>query len=259
MDSIKIGALISARRKRQNMTQKDLSDMLGISNRAVSKWETGEGYPDISTLPALAEILNLSVDELLKGKAEETPSAAEPSVSILDEYMLESAEKQFENRYLISLSIIIFGIISSVLALKLYYGYYSSILYAVMIAIAFLSIGLKYYLNTFRLIKLRETKYNHTKKFDNPQYHKNYFKKHVLFFSLYLILAEFLVFVAPIYPFVCYNYYHVHGTIFGRFDLPLGKLAIDYGFCILFWVILYIVLLITGLVVMKKRLDKSNQ
>lgn len=252
MDSKKIGALISARRKQQNMTQKDLADMLGVSNRAVSKWETGEGYPDISTLPALAEILNLSVEELLKGEAAETSGATEPGASILDEYMFESAEKQFENRYLISLSIIIAGIIASVLGLKLYYVYYSSLLYAVMIAVAFLSIGLKYYLNTCRLIESRETKFN-------KLYHKNFFKIHALFFSLYLILAEFLFFVVLFYPFRCRIYYSANGTVFGHFDIPPGMLAIDYGFCVIFWTALYVVLLITGLVVIKKRLGKSKQ
>lgn len=256
MDNVKVGALISARRKQQNMTQKDLADKLGVSNRAVSKWETGEGYPDISILPVLAEILNLSVDELLKGEPSAAPSVNAPSVSVLDEYMQQSSQKQFENRYLISLSIIIVGIIASVLALKLYNGIYTSILYSVMITVAFLSIGLKYYFNSCRLISSK-AKYNQIRLCD-PQYQKNYFKKHTLFFSLYLILAELMVFAALVYPFVCSNYYNVNGTIFGRFD-STGKLAIDYGFSILFCVILYIVLLIIGLVIIRKRLNKTNK
>lgn len=255
MDNVKIGALISSRRKQYNMTQKDLADKLGVSNRAVSKWETGEGYPDISILPALAQILNLTVDELLKGEPTKSPST-ESKVSALDEYMQQSAQKQFENRYLISLSIIIVGIIASVLALKLYNGIYSSVLYSVMIAIAFLSIGLKYYFNTCRLIS-REAKYNQAK-LSNPQYHKHYFKKHALFFSLYLMLAKLMVFAALVYPFVCIGYYNVNGTIFGRFESS-SKLLIDYGFSILFCAILYIVLLVIGLVVIKKRLNKINK
>ncbi len=50
------------------MTQQDLADKLNITNRAVSKWETGEGYPDITVLPSLAKILGVTVDELLDGK-----------------------------------------------------------------------------------------------------------------------------------------------------------------------------------------------
>jgi transcriptional regulator with XRE-family HTH domain len=69
MDNKKIGDYISILRKNKNLTQKDLADLLGITDKAVSKWERGAGYPDISMLKPLADILGTSVNELLEGEA----------------------------------------------------------------------------------------------------------------------------------------------------------------------------------------------
>ena len=64
------GQFIARRRKAIGLTQKELADRLGVTNKAVSKWETGGGMPDISVLQELSRILEVSVDELLSGKAE---------------------------------------------------------------------------------------------------------------------------------------------------------------------------------------------
>ena len=61
-----IGRRISTLRKEKDMTQMELSDRLGISHQAVSKWERGESMPDISALPLLAGIFHTSVDTLLE-------------------------------------------------------------------------------------------------------------------------------------------------------------------------------------------------
>lgn len=68
MDQEKIGKFIAARRKEQGLTQKDLADKLGITFQAVSKWENGRGMPEISVLAPLAEILGVSVNEILSGE-----------------------------------------------------------------------------------------------------------------------------------------------------------------------------------------------
>ena len=65
----KIGRKISELRKKANMTQVELADRLGISFQAVSNWERGNSMPDISKLPELAEILDVSLDELLGEKS----------------------------------------------------------------------------------------------------------------------------------------------------------------------------------------------
>lgn len=53
-------------RKKYNFTQQELADKLGISNKTISRWETGESYPDIDLLPRIADIFHVSIDYLLK-------------------------------------------------------------------------------------------------------------------------------------------------------------------------------------------------
>lgn len=66
-----LGKRISAYRREMGMTQEEMAEKLGISAQAVSKWENDQTCPDISLLPALAKMLNTTVDVLLSGKQEE--------------------------------------------------------------------------------------------------------------------------------------------------------------------------------------------
>lgn len=68
MDSGKIGAYIQLKRKSAGLTQTQLGDMLGITSKAVSKWETGVAIPDVSLFPELTKILNITIEELLQGE-----------------------------------------------------------------------------------------------------------------------------------------------------------------------------------------------
>ena len=68
MDQVKIGKFIAENRKKQNLTQLDLADKLGITDRAVSKWENGKAMPDSSLMLDLCAILNISVNDLLNGE-----------------------------------------------------------------------------------------------------------------------------------------------------------------------------------------------
>ena len=68
MDNLKIGKFIASLRKEKELTQAALAERLNISNRTVSKWENGDGLPDISILPELAAELEVSTDELLAGE-----------------------------------------------------------------------------------------------------------------------------------------------------------------------------------------------
>lgn len=71
MDKLKTGALIAAARKEKNLTQKELATILHVSDRAVSKWERGAGFPDVSLLEPLADALDLQVLDLLRGEEQE--------------------------------------------------------------------------------------------------------------------------------------------------------------------------------------------
>ena len=68
MNQANIGKFISELRKEKNMTQLELANKLGITDRAISKWENGRGMPDVSLLEPLCKELNISINELLTGK-----------------------------------------------------------------------------------------------------------------------------------------------------------------------------------------------
>ena len=68
MDQEKIGRFICAMRKQQGMTQEQLGECLGVTNKTVSRWETGKYMPDIDKLQQLSAILGISINELLAGE-----------------------------------------------------------------------------------------------------------------------------------------------------------------------------------------------
>ena len=68
MDQVKIGKFIAACRKNQNLTQMQLAEKLNITDRAVSKWETGKSLPDTSIMLELCDALKITVNELLSGE-----------------------------------------------------------------------------------------------------------------------------------------------------------------------------------------------
>lgn len=86
MDQIKIGAFIAACRKEKQLTQAQLAEKLNITDRAVSKWETGRSMPDSSIMLELCEILEIKVNELLSGEKIDTDAytqSAEDNLMIL--------------------------------------------------------------------------------------------------------------------------------------------------------------------------------
>ena len=102
MDQEKIGRFIANCRKERNLTQEQVAEKLGVSNKTVSRWENGNGFPDVSLLQPLCELLNISVNELLLG--EKIPEdnfrkkVEENTIRILEEcrFSLESGQ-YFEN------------------------------------------------------------------------------------------------------------------------------------------------------------------
>lgn len=68
MDTEKIGAFLAALRKSRGLTQQEVADALGITDKTVSKWECGKGLPDISAIPAIAELFGVTADEILRGE-----------------------------------------------------------------------------------------------------------------------------------------------------------------------------------------------
>ncbi len=84
------GAAISALRKEKGMTQLDLARQMGVTDKAVSKWERNLSFPDVASLPKLAEVLGTSVDELLEVKTAAQEEPAGRKVPALVELVLKA-------------------------------------------------------------------------------------------------------------------------------------------------------------------------
>lgn len=117
VDSQKIGRFILEKRKVLGYTQQQLAELLGVTNKAVSKWETGEGLPDISLFPVLSEVLGVSVDELLRGGVAagdcEAQGGSLPGADsiTLHRYQLVRQIEKFKKHCLVALFISLLGII----------------------------------------------------------------------------------------------------------------------------------------------------
>ena len=85
MNQKKIGSFIAARRKDEGMTQSQLAEKLGITDKAVSKWETGKSMPDLSLFKPLCELLEITLNELLAGEFISDENLKEKSDKILFE------------------------------------------------------------------------------------------------------------------------------------------------------------------------------
>lgn len=86
MDCKKVGSFISELRKEKGMTQQELGNKLNVTNKAVSKWEIGDGYPEITTIPALVEILGVTTSELLNGERKsQAKNNSEDALIIINE------------------------------------------------------------------------------------------------------------------------------------------------------------------------------
>ena len=115
MDNQKIGKFIAILRKENNLTQKDLAEKLGITDRAISKWERGLCCPDISLLDDLSKILKVSVLEILKGRKLEKDEKVENKDLIETMSFYEKSGKDKVKNIINKISIIIVLLISSYL------------------------------------------------------------------------------------------------------------------------------------------------
>lgn len=93
MDQEKIGKFIAEQRKKNNLTQAQLAEKLGISDRAISKWENGKSMPDSSIMIELCKILNITTTDLLIGEKLEGGDSAFKSQELLLKMSEEVAQK----------------------------------------------------------------------------------------------------------------------------------------------------------------------
>ena len=90
MDQVKIGKFIAACRKKENLTQLQLAEKLGITDRAISKWETGTTMPDIALLPMLSTEFGVTIDELFDLTAEQKLQRIERRIDLEEEFSDET-------------------------------------------------------------------------------------------------------------------------------------------------------------------------
>ena len=116
MDQIAIGRYIARKRKEQNLTQEQLSEQLGVSNKTISKWENGKCMPDYSLIQKLCEALDVTLPELMDGE-----DAAENSVRVYDDEQIldllrRTQELARQKNILYGLVLIFLGIASGAMS-----------------------------------------------------------------------------------------------------------------------------------------------
>lgn len=109
MNQILIGKFIALRRKEKNLTQEQLAEKLGVSNKTISKWETGKCMPDYSIVRNLCEELGITIAELMDGKVSENNVSSFKEEQILDLMRrTQELEKQKDLQY--GIMLIIMGV-----------------------------------------------------------------------------------------------------------------------------------------------------
>ena len=122
MDQIKIGKFIAECRKKANLTQMQLSEKLGITDKAISKWERGIAMPDTSIMLALCEILGISVNELLSGEKINMENNDQKNEQLLLEMAkeLEKKEKTIWNAMWTIMTVSIIGLIGGLASIAFF-------------------------------------------------------------------------------------------------------------------------------------------
>lgn len=179
MNQVKIGKFIASKRKEQGLTQLQLAEKLGITDRAVSKWETGKSLPDASLMPELCKLLKITINDLLCGEVVSVENYNEKAEKALLE-MVKKEEMQnkklmmYENvigfsstlSFLIQVLVAVFFVKNTTAQILLF-----------ILAFAFLIVGV-----SFALKIEEETGYYECQKCHNkyvPKYSSVYFAMHL--------------------------------------------------------------------------------
>lgn len=113
MNTYDFGKFLAQLRKEKGLTQAELAERLNVSDKAVSRWETGKNYPDISLFQSISDVLDISISELLEGKRVK----AEELVSVSEGHTIHQMK---QNKKLKRVSLLV---ISIILTFTLWFGY----------------------------------------------------------------------------------------------------------------------------------------
>lgn len=179
MEQVKIGKFIASKRKEQGLTQLQLAEKLGITDRAVSKWETGKSLPDASLMPELCKLLKITINDLLCGEVVSVENYNEKAEKALLE-MVKKEEMQ-NNKLMMYENVIGFSSTLSFLIQVLVAVFFvkntTAQILLFILAFAFLIVGV-----SFALKIEAETGYYECKKCHNkyvPKYSSVYFAMHL--------------------------------------------------------------------------------
>lgn len=179
MEQVKIGKFIANKRKEQGLTQLQLAEKLGITDRAVSKWETGKSLPDASLMPELCKLLKITINDLLCGEVVSVENYNEKAEKALLE-MVKKEEMQ-NKKLMMYENVIGFGSTLSFLIQVLVAVFFvkntTAQILLFILAFAFLIVGV-----SFALKIEAETGYYECQKCHNkyvPKYSSVYFAMHL--------------------------------------------------------------------------------
>ena len=175
--------IISKRRKELGLTQQELADKLFVSDKVISKWETGKSVPDTSILVELANVLEISLDELLKSGKETTEQNIKTAVA-------DKVDVKYKNVLLFTSLFIVIGTIlfsmARILDYKDYYQEYQvTITIFYVLAILFLISSLFYFLITRNKLIID---YPRFKEVDN-----NYIKKLIIIYGIATFIITLVI------------------------------------------------------------------
>ncbi len=235
MAKTSIGQFIAALRKANGMTQQDIADRLNVSNKAVSRWERDECAPDISLIPALAELLGVTCDELLKGErileadtAEKT-ERKEPKVDRQVKALISRTLSSFKTLVWIALAISVVGLI---LMFGISYGFYRPVIgFVVMLLFEAVSLVL----TILAVTKAKDVKRDNEvfEMADETQTaHFNNVIGNLSFWSLFVILAS----VIASLPFILFtDDYYVDSVLTMK-----SYITLCLGFVVLILALIYL-------------------
>ena len=178
MDQIRIGKFIKERRNLKNITQSSLASILGITDRAISKWENGICMPDVGTIPEICKILDITVNDLFSGEIVKMKDYDKK----LEENLLDLAKKEEDQNKKMMIYEYVIGFISSitflVLMFTLSYAVENQVVRIILFIIAFLIliVGVSFALKIETETGYYECKMCHHKYI--PSYKSVYFAMH---------------------------------------------------------------------------------
>ena len=146
MEKKTIGAFLAALRRARGMTQKELGEKLGVSDKAVSRWERDECAPDLTLIPVLAEIFDVTSDEILRGQRLNRPIEYEKQENKTEKQisaLLRNSQLKLSNRSIIAIGIAVTGLFAAMICNsgfdRAYIGFFAAcIFYAAALVCQFI-------------------------------------------------------------------------------------------------------------------------